>query len=291
MFLLLSSSLLLLTASPDTARLRQHLPEVNVHAQPRLLTLSPPGETRGLRTAFGRELTPGRAVAVWHGPPDTARVYVVRAVRLRLGARMPETVQDLPKHRRNLPEGRLQLWLSPGTLTAGPETARNLLTQPLLLTAETAVEKKGWLRFDVSSQRLLLPRAGVFVVAAGLPTIPEETFVRHRILAATYDGKTPPQDLDFRKIQPGTSTRSYGYEELRRPDGSTRLVATTTFPTLAYRLVNTAADCHSWLLVGRRGQPPSWQSVPQDLAPMRRALPRESVSDYNYELELEVEEL
>ncbi|RSK40973.1 hypothetical protein [Hymenobacter perfusus] len=289
--MLLSSSLLLLTAYPDTAHTRQHLPEVAVHAQHRTLTLRAPGETKGLHTAFGREMTPGRAVAVWHGPPDTARVYVVRAVRLRLGSRLPEAMKDLPKNRRNLPEGRLHLWLSPGTNANGPAAEQNLLPQKLLLTDETAVEKHGWLRFDVSAHRLVLPRSGTFVVAEGLPTTATETFLRHRILTTPYDGRTPPQDLNFQKIQPGTSTRSYRYEELRRPDGSTRLVATASFPTLAYRLVATAADCRSWILVSRRGQPPIWQSVPQDMAPMRKANPDASSADYNYELELEVEEL
>ena len=93
-----------------------------MRAQHRILTLRAPGKTKGLQTAFGRELTPDRAVAVWHGPPDTARVYVVQAVRLRLGARLPEAMKDLPKNRRNLPEGRLHLWLSPGTNATGPET-------------------------------------------------------------------------------------------------------------------------------------------------------------------------
>lgn len=291
MSLLLFSSFLALTISPDTARTRQHLPEVAVHAQHRALTLRAPGATKGLHTAFGRELTPGRAVAVWHGPPDTARVYVVRAVRLRLGSRLPEVMKDLPKNRRNLPEGRLHLWLSPGTNANGPAAEQNLLPQKLLLAAETAVDKKGWLRFDVSGQRLILPRAGVFVVAEGLPTTSAETFVRHRTLIAPYDGKTPPQDLDFRRVRPGKGTRSYRYEELRQADGSTRLVPTHSFPALAYRLVDTSPECQSWILVSRRGKEPVWQSVPQHLAPMRRANPDSSNADYNYELELEVEEL
>lgn len=276
---------------PDTARTRQHLPEVAVRAQHRTLTLRAPGETRGLHTAFGRELTPGRAVAVWHGPPDTARVYVVRAVLLRLGSRLPEAMKDLPKNRRNLPEGRLHLWLSPGTNATGPATGQNLLAQKLLLTAATAAEKKGWVRFDVSDQRLVLPAAGVFVVAEGLPTTAAEAFVRHRSMAAPYDGKTPPQELDFQKMKPGKRTRVYLYEELREADGSLRLVSSHSFPTLAYRLVDTPPECHSWILVSRRGQAPAWQSVPQDMAPWRRANPDASSADYNYELELEVEEL
>ncbi|RSK32504.1 hypothetical protein [Hymenobacter metallilatus] len=288
---LILSSLVLLASLPDTPRTRQHLPEVTVRAQPRTRTLRAPGETKGLHTAFGRELTPGRAVAVWHGPPDTTRVYVVRAVRLQLGSRMPEAVHDLPKHRRNLPEGRLHLWLSPGTMTTGPVASQNLLPQKLLLTAETATQEKGWIRFEVADQRLVLPTRGLFVVAEGLPTTDTETFVRQRVLTAPYDGHTPPQDLDFRKIKPGQSARSYRYVEMLRSDGSARLVPSSSFPALAYRLVATAAECHSWLLVDHRGQPASWQSVPQDLAPMRRALPNESVSDYNYELVLEVEEL
>ena len=236
-------------------------------------------------------MTPGRAVAVWHGPPDTARVYVVRAIRLRLGSRMPEAMKDLAKNRRNLPEGRLHLWLSPGTNDNGPSAEQNLLPRKLLLAAETVVDKKGWLRFDVSDHQLVLPRSGVFVVAEGLPTTSAETFVRHRTLIAPYDGKTPPQDLDFQQIKLEKRTRSYRYEELRQADGSLRLVPTHSFPTLAYRLVDTSPECQSWILVSRRGKEPAWQSVPQHLAPMRRANPDSSSSDYNYEMELEVEEL
>jgi hypothetical protein len=280
-----------LLAPPDTAHARQHLPAVAVHARHRILTLRAPGETKGLRTAFGREMTPGRAVAVWHGPPDTARVYVVRAIRLRLGSRLPETLKDFPQSRRNLPEGRLHLWLSPGTNATGPAAGQNLLPRKLLLTAETAVDKKGWVRFDVSASRLVLPRSGVFVVAEGLPTTSAETFVRHRTLTAPYDGKTPPQDLDFRQVKPGKGTRSYRYEELRQADGSTRLVPTHFFPALAYRLVAASAECYSWILTSHWRKEPAWQSVPQDMAPMRRANPGVSSSDYNYELELEVEEL
>ena len=106
-----------------------------------------------------------------------------------------------------------------------------------------------------------------------------------------YDGKTPPQDLDFRKMKLDKGIRSYPYEELRQVDGSLRLVSTHSFPTLAYRLVDTPPECHSWILVSRQGQIPTWQSVPQDLAPWRRANPDASSPDYNYELELEVEEL
>lgn len=265
---------------PDTARLRQHLPEVTVKALPPVQILRAPGETKGLQTAFGREVPPGRAVAVWHGPPDTTQAYVVRAIRVKLGTRIPEAPEDLPKHRRNLPEGRLRLWLSPGTLTTGPEASRNLLREKLLLTAETA-ERKGWIRIDVADQQLVLPRSGAFVVVEGLPTTDEETFVRHRILANPYTTTTQPKDLDFQKIQPGKNVRSYLYEEIRQADGSLRLVSTHSFPTVAYRLVKLPTECHSWLLVNRSGQVPAWSSVPQNLVMLRQALPDAAGKEYN----------
>ena len=282
--------LALQVATPDTARIRQQLPEVEVRAQHRILVLQAPGETKGIQTAFGRELTPTTAVAVWHGPPDTSRVYVVRAMRVHLGSRFPKSAKELPKARRNFSEGTIRLWLSPGSPSGGPRPDQNLLAAPLLLTAETPAPK-GWVRFEVADQRLVLPAQGLFVVAEGEP-VGAETYVRTRSLVRPLNGKTSPEDVDFTKIRPGKGVTVFRYVELRRPDGTVRLAAVSEFPSLAHRLTERSADCYTWV---RRLKHPDnslrWQSIPQDLAPMRAAMPDVSTSDYNYELELEVEEL
>ncbi|NVO30743.1 hypothetical protein [Hymenobacter lapidiphilus] len=281
------------TLPPDTTRLRQQLPDVAVRATRRVLALRAPGETKGLQTAFGRELTPTAAVAVWHGPPDSSRVYVVRAVRVRLGSRPPTAAKDVPKVRRNFSEGAIRLWLSPGSQTGGPQPAQNLLAAPLLLTANTTA-KKGWVRFDVMQQRLVLPARGLFVVAEG-ETTGSETYVKQRSLARPLNGKNLPEDIDFQKAKPKKGHKgveTFRCVELRRADGSSRLALTNAFPTLAYRQVPAPANSQSWI---RRIRQPDktvfWRSVPQDLAPLRKAFPEVSAPDYNYELELEVEEL
>ncbi|MBG8552527.1 hypothetical protein I5L79_03165 [Hymenobacter sp. BT594] len=266
---------------------------MRIHPKARLL--SAPGETRGLYTSFGHELLPTSRVAVWHGPPDSTRTYLVRAVRVRLGSRMPEKASGLFETRRNFQEGRVHLWLSPGTRAQAPEAAQNLLAQKLLLTPDNAGEKKGWLRFDVAAQRVVVPAQGLFIIAEGLTTQPQETYVRRRILVRPLDGQTPPEDLDLHhpKLKKGESVRTYSYVEVSQPSGSQRLAATGLFPTLAFRMVEGSGQCQSWvwrpLVVN---QPARWMPVTEVQAGLRKREPKATYAlDYNFDLELEVEEL
>ncbi|TYZ06885.1 hypothetical protein FY528_16560 [Hymenobacter lutimineralis] len=282
-------------ATSDSAYRHVILPEVAVQVHPRARLLRPPGESRGLYTSFGHKLLPTSRVAVWHGPPDSTRTYRVRAVRVRLGARTPEKASGLFEARRNFQEGRVALWLSPGTRTLAPDATRNLLAQKLLLTPDNAGEKKGWLRFDVADQRVVVPAQGLFIVAEGLTTHPQETYVRRRMLVQPLDGKTPPQDLNLQnpKLKKGDGVRVYSYAEVAPPSGPPRLAAESLFPTLAYRMVEEPGQCQSWVWRAPTGkQPARWMSVTEVQTALRQREPKATYAlDFNFDLELEVEEL
>ncbi|WP_141106520.1 hypothetical protein [Hymenobacter gelipurpurascens] len=216
---------------------------------------------------------------------------MVRAVRLRLGSRLPEGFADLPKHRRNFSEGGLRIQLCSGTLATGP-MEQQLLTNPLLLTPAAAENRTGWLRLDVAAQHLVLPAQGCFVIAEGTAG-PQETFVRRRSLVRPPDGQQPPEDFLFSKHDrpTGKGTRVFRYEELQQADGTLRLAATNLFPALAYLVVAAPSACHSWLRVSTGKQTQIWRAVTEQQASTRQHLPDSTIYDYNYELELEVEEL
>lgn len=265
------------------------LGEVFVRAQPKLLTLRAPGEAKGLADAVSSSLGPGQQLAVWHPTPDSSRVYRIRAVRARLGSRFPKNVADLARRRRNFLDGRLALRLSVATATGQPAEA-NLLVAPLLLT--TTLSKgleQGWVRFEVSEQRLMLPAPGLFVVAQGLTSAPDEQFIRHRTLVRPAGGKTPPEDRGPANSK-AKGTEVFLYEEIRLAGGKeTRLVPSANFPAIAQRSVATPADCRSWRWFG--GLNSGWKFLGTMNAGFRQRTPSLKLNDYNYDLELEVEEL
>ncbi|QIX62332.1 hypothetical protein HER32_14550 [Hymenobacter sp. BT18] len=266
---------------------------MRVHPKARLL--SAPGETRGLYTSFGHKLLPTSRVAVWHGPPDTAHTYLVRAVRVRLGSRMPEKASGMFAARRNFQEGRVALWLSPGARAQAPTDAQSLLAQKLLLTPDNAGEKKGWLRFDVADQRVVVPAQGLFIVAEGLTTHPKETYVRRHWLSHPLNSKSVPQELDLQnpKLRKGEGARVYFYAEVASSAGASRLVAESLFPTLAYRMVENPGQCQSWVWrAPTLKQPARWMPVTETQTALRQREPKATYAlDYNFDLELEVEEL
>lgn len=269
------------------------LGEVAVRVQPRRLTLRAPGQAQGLQDAFAQSLTPTRRVAVWLPTPDSARSYRIRAVRVRLGAGLPDNLTDFIRRQRRFHEGRLALHLSSATASGAPADA-DLLSAPLLLTpAASARHERGWLRFDVAEQHLIIPAAGVFIVAEGLTTSPDEQFVKHRSLLRRPDGRQPLEDYDSKKTTSnGKGTQVFLYEEIQPAGGGpTRLVPSDEFPALAHRTVGTAADCRSW----RWQQGPSrsgWIAMGAETAVLRqRSAAFAGLKDFNYNLELEVEEL
>ncbi len=267
------------------------LSEVAVRATPRQLTLRAPGEAKGLHDALAHSLAPGDRRAVWHPHPDSAHAYRIRAVRVRLGSRLPATMSEFMQRRRRFPEGRLELRLSPATATGAPAET-NLLAAPIVITPEASNgHEQGWLRFEVAEQRLLLPAGGLFVVATGLTTNPNERLVRHRMLTKQVKDNKPPRDLDHGTIKPGSSARVYSYEEIQPAGGSSaRLVPSGNFPAIAHRGVESAAECRSWQwFKGRSGS--EWKSLRALNEEWQRFNSGHGLRDYNYDLELEVEEL
>ena len=267
------------------------LGEVFVRVQPRLLTLRAPGEAKGLHDVVSNSLGPGEQVAVWHPNPDSAHLYRIQAVRVRLGSRFPESLAGFVSHRRNFREGRLALRLSAATATGQPAVA-NLLAAPLLLAPAQSEElDHGWVRFDVSEQRVVLPAKGLFVVAEGLTASPADTFIRRRTLVHPADAKKPPEDYKpaFRNGK-GTSTRTYMYEEIQTAgEQGSRLVPSSYFPAVAHRTVAAPAECRSWQVL--RGPMSGWKSLGAFYAEIRQRNPGLDLTDYNYDLELEVVEL
>ena len=270
------------------------LTEVAVRATPRQMTLRAPGEAKGLHDALAMSLTPTSRLAVWHPNPDSARTYRIRAVRVRLGSRMPENMTDLARQRRRFLAGRLALRLSPAT-AAGAPTDRNLLATPLLLTPEeSARHAHGWVRFDVADQRLTVPAGGLFVVAEGLTSGDDEQFVNHRSLVRPADGKTPLEDLSpTNRRANGKGTTVFLYEEIQPAGGgASRLISSHHFPAVAHRTVSTPGECRTWRWSKWDGRQHSWKSVAAQHAEIRQRSPTlTNLTDSNYDLELEVEEL
>jgi hypothetical protein len=267
------------------------LGDVLVRAQPKLLLLRAPGEASGLRDAVSSSLRPGQQLAVWHPTPNSGHAYRIRAVRARLGSRNTKNVADLARHRRNFLDGRLALRLSVATATGQPADT-NLLVAPLLLTpALSEGLEQGWVRFEVSDQRLMLPAPGLFVVAQGLTTAPDEQFIRHRTLMHPADRETPPQDLEPANHKAsGKGPEVFLYEEIQLAGTKERrLVPSANFPAIAHRSVATPAECRSWQWFG--GLNSGWKFLAAMNAEFRQRTPSLKLTDYNYDLELEVEEL
>ena len=271
------------------------LANVEVRAHGRPLVLRAPGTARGLHDAYASSITPGRQVAVWHPTPDSGRTYRIRAVRVRLGARLPDGPTDLLGARRVFDEGCLGLRLSPATPTGEPAET-NLLPALLLLTpAAAARHAHGWVRFDVQEQRLVLPATGVFVVAQGLPTPNGDQYVRSRTLVREPNGRTPPEDLSSHNRRPnGKGTSVFLYEEVQPAGGGApRLVPTHAFPAVAIRSLAPADEARSWQWYRfSRDKAGQWTTIQQTNTRIKTTLPTAPpVRDYNYDLELEVEEL
>lgn len=267
------------------------LDTVAVRAQGRILILRTPGKAKGLRDAYSGSLRPGRQLAVWHSNPDSTRTYLIRAIRVRLGARMPETPADILRERRTFSEGRLALRLSAATATGSPAET-NLLLVPLLLTPALASQHaKGWVRFDLSAQHLVLAPAGVFVVAKGLPTLDSEQLVRTRRLAHKPAGTTPPDDVVL-PVRGQKPIPFFQYEEIQ-PAGSppVRLVALADFPAIGHHTTGPGARPHSWQYLGLDNKPGRWFANADLDAQYHAANPtHKPIFDYDYDLELEVEE-
>lgn len=272
---------------PDAVRV---VPLIAVQVRPpQRLTLRAPGEAKGMFSRFSTvSMPPSRQVAVWHPTPDSGRRYLVRAVRVRLGSRMPEKAMQLTQARRQFAEGSLALRLAPAT-PAGAPAEINLLASSLLLTpALSGQQQDGWVRFDVVGQGVELPPRGVFVVAEGLPN-PGEEFVRTRILLHPPDGQHPLED--YTPVKGAKPVEIFSYTEVQAPDQpATRLVLASEYPAIGQRQVAAPAECRSWqqaVLVP--GKPRSWYSMAARTAQLQQAAP--SLHNYNYDLELEVEEL
>ncbi|WP_460503243.1 hypothetical protein, partial [Hymenobacter agri] len=179
---------------------------------------------------------------------------------------------------------------------AGEPADTNLLPAALLLTPALAAQHAhGWVRLDVSALHLVLPTAGVFVVAQGLPTPNGDQFVRSRTLVRKPDGQTPPEDLSPQNHRPnGKGTPIFLYEEVQPAGGGTsRLVPSHAFPAVAFRSLAPADAARSWQWLrsgpARTGR---WSTIQQNNARLQKALPSAHPRrDYNYDLELEVEEL
>lgn len=278
-------------AVPPIATVRLDTVAIAAHARP--LTLHAPGMARGLHDAFARSIAPGHQIAVWHPNPDSTHTYRIRAVRVRLGSRLPDGPADLLRARRTFGEGRLALRLSPAT-TAGSPAETNLLPVPLVLTPAGAEQHDhGWVRFDVSARHLTLPATGVFVVAAGLPTNEGDQFVRTRILVRPLDGQHPPEDLTRANMHTsGKGSEIFQYEEIQPAGGgATRLLPTNEFPAVAQRSLGAGVAPQSWYW-GRSGKDSSrWFSHIEGNALFQKfKTTKMPIYQYNYDLELEVEE-
>jgi hypothetical protein len=257
---------------------------------PQRLTLRAPGEAQGLFSRFSTvSMTPGRRVAVWHPAPDSGRRYLVRAVRVRLGSRLPEHAAQLAQARRQFAEGGLALRMAPAT-AAGAPADTNLLASPLQLTpALSAQQQNGWVRFDVAGQRVLLPARGAFVVVEGLPS-PGEQVGRTRLLLHPPDGKHPPEDYTYAKG--AKPTEVFSYTEMQVPGSQAiRLVRNSDYPAIGQRQVAEPAEGRTWQQnPSPAGQPRTWYRLAARTAQLRLAASAPKLHDYNYDLELEVEE-
>ena len=276
---------------PAIATVRLDTVAIAAHARP--LTLRAPGTARGLHDAFAYSITPTRQIAVWHPNPDSTHTYRIRAVRVRLGSRLPDSPADLLRARRIFGEGRLALRLSPATVGGSPAEA-NLLPAPLVLTpAGAGQHDHGWVRFDVSAHHLVLPATGVFVIATGLPTNEGDQFVRTRTLVRPLDGRHPPEDLTRANMRAkGKGTEVFQYEEVQPAGGGpTCLLPTNSFPAVAQRSTDAGEAAQSWRWHRFNKDSSRWFSSVEDNALLQKINPTKvPIYQYNYDLELEVEE-
>ncbi|GAB3831598.1 carboxypeptidase-like regulatory domain-containing protein [Hymenobacter jeollabukensis] len=260
------------------------LPNVRVRAQPGAVVWRYAGKSRWPHDAFARSLMPGEQVAVFYRPADSTRQYRIRAVRVRLGHRAPNSFGEAFGQRRHFVAGRLRVCLSlPGP--EGAPVSQSLAPAWVITPAQSAAHQDGWLQLAVPTDApLLLPAAGVFVVATGLTDTDTETAPRLRTLQ--YQRRNPETAPDYdHKSQ--TSTRVNLYVEVK-PEGAAQshLVNLDDYPAVAQRTAPDEASGHSWLYQAKR-----WQSQQASHAELRKRLPDAIYSTSNYELVLEVEEL
>ncbi|RAK63917.1 hypothetical protein [Hymenobacter edaphi] len=263
------------------------LPNVRVRAQPRQLVWRAPGKARWPYDAFANSLTPTEQVAMLYRPADATRSYRIRAVRLRLGSRAPQGPADLLRDLRRFPEGRLQVQL----LAPGPDGAPATALLPASWEITPALSEEhegGWLRLPVADAELRLPAAGVFIVANGLTGSAAETFVRNRTLLYRKHNPTAAPEFDPQKLKGSApSTRVNSYVEVQpAATEATRLVLRHEFPALAQLTAPSFGACYAWAY--RAGR---WQSVVAYYQDLKSRFPKREFTPYNYELELEVEEL
>lgn len=263
------------------------LPDVRVRAQPRVLVWRGDGKARWPEDAFANSLTPIDQVAMLYRPADPARSYRIRAVRIRLGSRAPQGPADLLRDLRRFPEGRLQVQLlAPGT-DGAPGTA--LLPSAWEITPALSEEHEGgWLRLPVADAELRLPVAGVFIVASGLTGSARETYVRNRTLVYQKHSPTAAPDFELQQVQRADQlTRVNLYVEIKpAAGGAARLVPRHEFPAVARFTASSFGSCYSWN--HRAGR---WQSTVAYYQDLKRRNPQPDYQPYNYELELEVEEI
>lgn len=257
------------------------LPGVRVRAQPGAVVWRYAGKSRWPYDAFAQSLTPGEQVAVFYRPADSTRQYRVRAVRVRLGHRAPNSMAEAFGQRRHFVAGRLRVCLSPPD-AAGAPASTPLIPAWLITPAQSETHQDGWLRLvPATDAPLLVPASGVFVVAAGLTDTDAEAMTRLRILQ--YQRRNPEKAPDSQN--PG---RVNLYVEVQ-PEGAAppRLVNLDDYPAVAQRTALNPATSHSWLYKSKR-----WHSQQNYHAELRKRLATgDEYPPYNYELVLEVEEL
>jgi hypothetical protein len=260
------------------------LPGVQVRAQPKAAVWRYAGRSRWPQDAFAQGLTPGRQVAVFYRPADSTRQYRIRAVRVRLGQRFPDSPAGMLTDRRQFPEGRLRVHLAvPGP--AGAPAADFAAQTWTITSAQSDQHDDGWLRLPCEAD-LLVPARGLFVVAAALTGTDAETVLRSRYLV--YPKGHPEASTDYdpkQRKQKGTTIN--GFVEVQPAGGQPpRLVSNEDYPGVAQRTAPNEAGGHSWQYRGKQ-----WQSQQAYHAEMRKRFPDSDYSPFNYELVLEVEEL
>lgn len=256
------------------------LPGVRVRAQPKAELWRYAGKSRWPHDAFARSLVPGEQIAVFYRPADSTRHYRIRAVRVRLGHRAPNSMAEAFGQRRHFEAGRLRVYLSlPGP--DGAPTRQAAAPAWIITPAQSADHQDGWLQLPLPTDApLLLPATGVFVVAAGLTDTDTETMTRLRALH--YQRRNPTAAPDQQ-----SAGRVNLYVEVK-PDSTApaRLVNLDDYPAVAQRTAPDTNAGHSWLYQSKR-----WQSQQAYQAEMRKRMPSGTESSpYNYELVLEVEE-
>lgn len=260
------------------------LPGVRVRAQPEAAVWRYAGKSRWPYDAFARSLVPGEQVAVFYRPADSTRQYRIRAVRVRLGHRAPNSMAEAFGPRRHFVAGRLRVSLRlPGA--AGTPAGSAVAPAWIITPDQSKTHQDGWLRLALPTDApLLLPAAGVFVVATGLTDSDTETMARLRTLQ--YQKRHPEAAPDF-DPKKQSSGRINLYTEVKADSAApSRLVKLDDYPAVAQRTAPDNDTGHSWLYRSRR-----WQSQQAYHAELRKRLANgDEYPPYNYELVLEVEE-